>query len=226
MEIIHGKIINITPEGLFIKAPYQNIERACIRRYSTVEIGLNDGRFISTEQRKKAYALMREISEYTGETAELTKQQLKLDFIVNRMKALNKQIFSLSDCDMTTAREFITYLIDFILEYDIPTRQPLVSLCEDIEKYIYACLIHKKCCVCGQAAELHHVQRVGMGRNRDDIFQIGMLVLPLCRKCHVACHSQPQEDFNKLYHLKPIPLTKEIAKVYGLTKRNTEERKR
>lgn len=225
MEIIHGKIINITPEGLFIKAPYQNIERACIRRYSTVEIGLNDGRFISTEQRKKAYALMREISEYTGETAELTKQQLKLDFVVNRMQALSKQIFSLSDCDMTTAREFITYLIDFILEYDIPTRQPLISLCEDIEKYIYACLIHKKCCVCGQTAELHHVERIGAGRNRDKIYQIGMLVLPLCRKCHVACHSQPQEDFNKLHHLKPIPLTKEIAKVYGLTKRNMEERR-
>lgn len=223
MEIIHGKIIDITPEGLFIKAPYQNIERACIRRYSTVEIGLNDGRFISTEQRKKAYALMREISEYTGETAELTKQQLKLDFIVNRMKALNKQIFSLSDCDMTTAREFITYLIDFILEYDIPTRQPLVSLCEDIEKYIYACLIHKKCCVCGQPAELHHCQRVGMGRNRDDIFQIGMLVLPCCRKHHGEAHTKPQEEFNKLFHVKPIPLTKELAKVYKLTKKNMGE---
>lgn len=226
MEIIHGKIIDITPEGLFIKAPYQNIERACIRRYSTVEIGLNDGRFISPEQRKKAYALMREISEYTGETAELTKQQLKLDFVVNRMQALSKQIFSLSDCDMTTAREFITYLIDFILEYDIPVRQPLVSLCEDIEKYIYACLIHKKCCVCGQPAELHHVERIGAGRNRDKIYQIGMLVLPCCRKHHSMAHSQPQEDFNKLYHLKPIPLTKEIAKVYGLTKRNTEGQKR
>lgn len=226
MEIIHGKIIDITPEGLFIKAPYQNIERACIRRYSTVEIGLNDGRFISPEQRKKAYALMREIYEYTGETPELTKRQLKLDFVVNRMQSLSKQIFSLSDCDMTTAREFITYLIDFILEYDIPVRQPLVSLCEDIEKYIYACLIHKKCCVCGQAAELHHVKRIGAGRNRDKIYQIGMLVLPCCRKHHSMAHSQPQEDFNKLYHVKPIPLTKEIAKVYGLTKRNTEERKK
>ena len=223
MEIIHGKIINITPEGLFIKAPYQNIERACIRRYSTVEIGLNDGRFISTEQRKKAYALMREISEYTGETAELTKQQLKLDFVVNRMQALSKQIFSLSDCDMTTAREFITYLIDFILEYDIPIRQPLVSLCEDIEKYIYACLIHKKCCVCGQPAELHHCQRVGMGRNRDDIFQIGMFVLPCCRKHHSMAHAKPQEEFNKLFHVKPIPLTKELAKVYKLTKKNMGE---
>lgn len=94
MEIIHGKIINITPEGLFIKAPYQNIERACIRRYSTVEIGLNDGRFISPEQRKKAYALMREIYEYTGETPELTKRQLKLDFVVNRMQALSKHIYT------------------------------------------------------------------------------------------------------------------------------------
>lgn len=225
MEIIHGKIINITPEGLFIKAPYQNIERACLRKYSAVQIGLPDGRYISPEQRRKAYALMGEISEYTGELPELTKRQLKLDFVVNRMQALQKKIFSLSNCDMTTAREFITYLIDFIIEYDIPTRQPLIELCEDIGKYIYACLMHKKCCICGQPAELHHVERIGMGRNRDDILQLGMLVLPCCRKHHSEAHTKPQGEFNKLYHLQPIALTKEIAKVYGLTKKNMGEAK-
>lgn len=223
MEIINGRIININPEGFLIKAPYQNIERACLRKYSAVQIGLPDGRYISPEQRRKAYALMGEISEYTGELPELTKRQLKLDFVVNRMQALQKKIFSLSDCDMTTAREFITFLIDFILEYDIPVKQPLTSLYEDVEKYVYTCLMHKKCCVCGQAAELHHADRIGMGRNRDDIFQLGMFVLPLCRNHHHAAHTKPHEEFNKLFHVKPIPLTKELAKVYKLTKKNMGE---
>lgn len=223
MEIIHGKIINITPEGLFIKAPYQNIERACIRKYSTVEIGLPDGRYISAEQRKKAYALMNDIAEWAGYQPEHIKRLMKTEFVVKHMQSLTKQIFSLSDCDMTTAREFITFLIDFILEYDIPVKQPLTSLYEDVEKYVYTCLMHKKCCVCGQTAELHHVERIGYGRNRKEIYQIGMLVLPLCRNHHSAAHTKPQEEFNKLFHVKPIPLTKELAKVYKLTKKNMGE---
>ena len=109
MEIIHGKIIDITPEGLLIKAPYTNIDRACFRKYSMVDIGLNDGRYISNEQRKKAYALMKEIAEWSGYLPEYVKRLMKTEFVVKRMQSLNKEIFSLSSCDMTTAKEFITY---------------------------------------------------------------------------------------------------------------------
>lgn len=225
MEIIHGRIINITPEGLFIKAPYQNIERACIRKYSTVEIGLPDGRYISAEQRKKAYALMNDIAEWAGYQPEHIKRLMKTEFVVKHMQALTKQIFSLSDCDMTTAREFITFLIDFIIEFDIPVKQPLTSLCEDVEKYVYTCLMHKKCCVCGQAAELHHVERIGYGRNRKEIYQIGMLVMPLCRVHHVECHNVAQDTFNKKYHICAIKLDKNIAKIYKLTSKNKGDNK-
>lgn len=36
----------------------------------------------------------------------------------------------------------------------------------------------RKCAVCGRRAELHHVDRVGMGRDRREICHIGMQALP------------------------------------------------
>ena len=97
---------------------------------------------------------------------------------------------------------------------------------DDIEKYIYACLINKKCCVCGNHAQLHHVERVGMGRNRNSIYQVGMAVLPLCAVHHDECHKMSQYQFNKKYHLEPLKISDKdknmFIKKYGLSKKNFE----
>lgn len=222
MEIVSGNVVDISPDGYIIaRAALPNIDRALIRHYDKIQIGLPDGRTISPDQRRKAYALMREIAEWMGDLPEYVKRLMKMEFMVTRMQALEKHIFSLSDCDMTTAREFITYLIDFIIEHDVPTQTPLIELCEDIGRYVYACLMHKKCAVCGSNhVDLHHTQAVGAGRDRDEIFQIGMPVLPLCREHHMESHNIGQKSFMEKYHLKPIGLTVEIGKVYGLTKKN------
>ena len=222
MEIVSGNVVDISPDGYIIaRAALPNIDRALIRHYDKIQIGLPDGRTISPEQRRKAYALMREIAEWMGDLPEYVKRLMKMEFMVTRMQALEKHIFSLSDCDMTTAREFITYLIDFIIEHDVPTQTPLIELCDDISRYVYACLMHKKCAVCGaNHVDLHHTQAVGAGRNRDEIFQIGMPVLPLCREHHMESHNIGQKSFLDKYHLQPIGLTVEIGKVYGLTKKN------
>ena len=222
MEIVSGNVVDISPDGYIIaRAALPNIDRALIRQYDKIQIGLPDGRTISPEQRRKSYALMREIAEWMGDLPEYVKRLMKMEFMVTRMQALEKHIFSLSDCDMTTAREFITYLIDFIIEHDVPTQTPLIELCEDIGRYVYACLMHKKCAVCGSNhVDLHHTQAIGAGRDRDEIFQIGMPVLPLCREHHMESHNIGQKSFMDRYHLKPIVLTVEIGKVYGLTKKN------
>lgn len=222
MEIVSGNVVDISPDGYIIaRAALPNIDRALIRQYDKIQIGLPDGRTISPEQRRKAYALMREIAEWMGDLPEYVKRLMKMEFMVTRMQALEKQIFSLSDCDMTTAREFITYLIDFIIEHDVPTQTPLIELCEDISKYVYACLMHKKCAVCGSNhVDLHHTQAIGAGRDRDDILQLGMPVLPLCREHHTESHNIGQKTFLEKYHLQAIPLTVEIGKKYKLTKKN------
>lgn len=217
METIKGKITGYTGHNIIITARYGNTERLIKRKYDTVEIGLPDGRTISPEQRRKAYALIGEIAEWCGELPEYIKKHMKMEFVVGRLEGLSREIFSLANCDMTLAREFITFLVDFVIEHGVPTKVPLKSLCDDVERYVYACLMHKKCAVCGRKAELHHVDVVGMGRNRDTIYQIGMKVLPLCREHYTIAHnSNLIED----EHLIPIPLTREIGKVYGLTRKN------
>lgn len=219
MEIAGGVITDVSADGYAtIRAALPDIDRAILRQYNKVQIGFADGRTISPEQRRKAYALMREIAEWMGDLPEYVKRLMKMEFMVTRMQALQKQIFSLSDCDMTTAREFITYLIDFIIEHDVPTQTPLIELCEDISKYVYACLMHKKCAVCGKHANLHHCEGgvIGMGNNRNKVDHIGRPALPLCNEHHNIIHQMGQADFISRYHLVTIPIDKKIAKVYRL----------
>lgn len=221
MEIMDGKIVDETPDGLTIYVPYRNYQRACLRQYSEVQVGLPDGRTISPEQRKKAHALLGEVGEWVGDSPESTKALMKLEFIHNRLTALEKSIFSLSDCDMTTAREFITYLIDFMVEHGVPSKVPLYEQCEDIERYVYACLKHEKCAVCGiEHADLHHFDQIGMGNDRRTVYQIGMHVISLCRIHHGEAHNKGKRWLTETLHLTPIPLTREIGKVYGLTRKN------
>jgi hypothetical protein len=164
-----------------------------------------------------------EIAEYvygyrTAETVEKEKQHMKLEFMLKRMEGMERRMFSLADCDVTTAREFITFLIDFIIANDIPTRVPLIDNCDDIPAYVYACLVHKKCAVCGKHADLHHCEggAVGMGNDRTKIDHIGRPALPLCREHHTIIHQMGQADFMSKYHLVTIPIDKKIAKVYRL----------
>ena len=222
-----GRIVDIDEGGTAtIKAVLPNIFHACDRKYDSVEIILPDGRRISPEQRRHCYILISEIAEFiegyrTAETIEDTKQMLKLEFMVRRMEDIERRMFSLSDTSMTVAREFITFLIDFIIRHDIPTKVSLLEHCEDVGRYVYSCLVNKKCCICGKPADLHHVDAIGMGNDRDEVIHIGREALPLCREHHTLLHSMGNKKFMETYHLQPVKIDKKIAKIYKL---NTKEK--
>lgn len=216
MEIISGKIVDAGPGYLLIRAPYSNTERMIRREYEEVEIGLKDGRRITPEQRRKAYALMGEISEWSGTEPEEIKEVLKYEFRKKIVRSLEKDLFSLSSCDVTTAKEFISYLVDFVLRNDVPTHQPLGQLADDIDRYVYACLVHKKCAVCGLKAELHHVDRIQMGHDRNQVKHIGRRCLPLCRIHHQEIDQMGDARFIDYHHLKFGVIDERIAQVYKL----------
>lgn len=182
-----------------------------------------DKRLISPEQRRHAWALVGEISAACGYLSAGDKQQVNADlkrkFLIERMDELTAEAikrFSLSDCDMTTARLYIDFLVAFCVEHQIPTREPLAELAEDIEAYVYACAMNHVCAVCRRPGEIHHVDRVGMGRNRDDICHIGMQALPLCRGHHQEAHQHGDAALLEKYHLQPIAIDKKIARLYKL----------
>jgi hypothetical protein len=139
------------------------------------------------------------------------------------MQAMQRRLFSLSTVSMNTASDFITYLIDFIIRNDVPSDVSLIENCEDIGKMVYACLMAKKCCICGKPCDLHHVDSVGAhGGNRERINHIGLQCLPLCRAHHMELHGMGNKDFMEKYHLQSVAIDKKIAKLYHL---NTKENK-
>lgn len=219
-EHVVGFIVDLLKDGTaVIKAKIPNIEQALRRGFLKVEIILWDGRRISPEQRRKCYALLGEIAEYTdgirtAETVDEQKRLLKMEFMLRRMEATERRMFSLADCDMSTAREFITYLIDFIIANDIPTRVPLIEQCEDVSKYMYACTMHRKCAVCGRPADIHHCEgsRIGAGVDREKVHQLGREVLPLCRVHHTELHAMPESEFMAKYHLQKVKLDEQLCK--------------
>lgn len=224
-EIVLGTITDFYDDGtVMIKATVPNLEKALLRKYKSVQIGFNDGRHISPEQRKKCFALISEIAEYiegyrTSETIENTKQMLKMDFVLHRLHDMERKMFSLSDVSMSTASDFITYIIDFIIRNDIPTKISLLEHCEDIGKYIYACTLNRKCCVCGKPAENHHItgSKIGIGSNRQEVHHLGREVLPLCRVHHDECHND-EVDFMNKHHLQAVKLDETLCRKLKLKK--------
>lgn len=220
MEILDGKIADYSNGIITAKADFNNTERFC--RISPVEclIVLKDSRMITAEQRKKAYALLGEIADYMGEMPEYTKRLFKLKFIHDELKGMADEVFSLSNCDVTIAHDFITYLIDFIIAHEIPTKVPLAELCEDVEKFVYSCAMKKICCVCGKKAELHHYDAIGSRYDRDKPIHEGLRALPLCREHHIRAHEISKETFLEEYHLQPITIDKSICKKWRLPYEN------
>jgi len=118
---------------------------------------------------------------------------------------------------MSLVCSFQRFLVRFLLDWDIPCSFSLIDFVDDVADYTYACLMSKHCCVCGQPSDLHHLDHVGSGRDREEIIHEGMEVLPLCREHHTEAHTIGQLTFNRKYHLSGgIVLDKNLCRVYGL----------
>lgn len=194
-----------TDKGTELKifVPKENLGEFIIDKHiNTAEIRFDDGRIISAEQRRKAYALIDAVSMETG----MEREEVK-DFFKFRYYALTgEEHLSLKDCSVTEAREFIGIMLDFCIEHGIQLEEPGVVYAEDIGRYVYACLKNRKCAICGaDHADIHHHERkVGMGNDRTKIDDSNYPKLPLCRKHHILAHSMSVEQFNSIYHIHGI----------------------
>lgn len=217
---LEGIIVDADAKYLTVRVPYH--PDYVSRDMEKATVFLHDGRLRSRDQNAKAWALIGEIAMWAGykssETSEVN-ANLKMDFLQKRFDALSAaaiKAFSMSDVDVTTASLYISFLIDFILENNIPTKRPITEMCEDIQQAVYSAAMHKRCIVCGKRAGLHHVDRVGMGADRREICHIGMRALPLCREHHNEAHQHGDAALVEKYHLDPVIIDEKIAKKYRL----------
>lgn len=195
---------------LIISIPNMRIGDDIVRKHiKHAEIRFDDGRHISIDQRKKAYATVRDISEYTGYLPEEQKEWLKYLHICRT----GDDYFSLSDCSMDTAREFINTILEYALQNGIPLSENAVERTDDIGRYLYFCIMNKKCAICGRAGEIHHEDAIGMGNDRTKVDDLNYRKICLCRTHHTIAHQRGVEQFRKMY------------KVYGIiVKENVDEK--
>ena len=193
---------------LQIKIPDVDLSQYIVEKKARyAEIRIDDGRTITSLQRRKAYATIRDISSWTGYLPEEQKEWLKYLYI----ERTGNPYFSLSDCSMDTAREFINVILDYALEEGIPLSERGIERTDDIGRYLYSCIKNKRCAVCGRSGEIHHVDAIGAGRDRRHVDDSGYRKICLCREHHTAAHQRGMKAFEQMYHVYGIVVQEDIA---------------
>lgn len=201
--------------GAWLKChiPNEYIDEKFLAEVMHGEVRIDDGRRISSDQRRKIYALIKDIANHTGHHPEYIKEHMKYEF----MEKEDRDYFSLSSVDMSTAKYFIDCLLEFCFEWDVPLNANTVDLAREINNYLYLCLIHRKCAVCGKKADIHHHENlVGMGMDRAKHNHIDSKYIALCRAHHNECHNIGHKTFEDKYKLKAIKLNERTIKELGI----------
>lgn len=173
-----------------------------------VSVKLVDKRLITEKQRKFIFALCGEIAYHTGDDKEWVRMLLQ----TYNAKLREIEVESLSSCDMTYANGLIDTIINFCIDQEIPFAKKLI---DDYgytfdEKQTYSMCLKRVCVICGNRADLHHVDSVGMGNNRKKISHVGKRALPLCRMHHTECHTMGNDSFIEMYHLTPVTIDEKM----------------
>lgn len=193
---------------LIIRVPKIRLGNMLIRKeIKNAEMRFDDGRHISAEQRRKAYATIRDIADYTGYLPEEQKEWLKYLHIINT----GCDYFSLSDCSMDTAREFINTILEYAISEGIPLSENAIERTDDIGRYLYYCIMNRKCAICGRPGEIHHEDAIGMGRDRRKIDDSEHRKICLCREHHTVAHQMGAERFRKMYKVYGIIIKDDVT---------------
>ena len=193
---------------LIIRVPKIRMGTMLLRKeIRNAEMRFDDGRHISAEQRRKAYATIRDIADYTGYLPEEQKEWLKYLHIINT----GCDYFSLSDCSMDTAREFINTILEYAISEGIPLSENAIERTDDIGRYLYYCIMNRKCAVCGRPGEIHHEDAIGMGNDRRKLDDSGYRKICLCREHHTIAHQMGVRRFREMYKVYGIVVKDDVT---------------
>ena len=191
---------------LYITIPDKKIGEILVDKHiKKAEMRFDDGRSISADQRKMAYATIRDIADFTGYLPEEQKEWLKYLYVAKT----GKEYISLSDCTMDEAREFINVILEYAIENGVQLTEQAIKRTDDIGRYLYFCIKHGKCAVCGVKGEIHHEDAIGMGNNRKTLDDSNYKKICLCRTHHTIAHQLGIERFQKSYKVYGIKVEDE-----------------
>jgi len=168
--------------------------------YSLIaEVEVPDNKKLSIEQRKKIFALCRDIELHWGEPVESLRKRFQSELeIMNGYDEI-----SLRDCSMRVARELIELIIAFMFHHQIPMRVETSKLLSGDKSMLYWATVNRNCVLCGESnADLAHHYAIGRGANRKKMQHYDYEVLALCRFHHQEQHNIGVKSFDEKYILQ------------------------
>lgn len=168
--------------------------------YSLIaEVEVPDNKKLSIEQRKKIFALCRDIELHWGEPVESLRKRFQAELEI--MNGYNE--ISLSNCSMRIASELIELIIAFMFHHQIPMRVETSKLLSGDKAMLYWATINRNCVLCGKSnADLSHHYAIGRGANRKKMQHYDYEVLALCRFHHQEQHNIGVKSFDEKYILQ------------------------
>lgn len=181
-------------------------EKYFINNLAKGEIRIDDDRLITAAQRGLLYTLFSDIAvkqtgDWSKRSIETVKEDLKAKFCLDQCK----EYFSLSDVKLTTASEFIDYVLEFTFREGIPLKFKSFEVAKEWRNWSYLCFRYRECTICRKKyAEVHHIQTVGMGRNRNKVDHSKMELIMLCNGHHKLAHDLGWITFSNKYYVAGI----------------------
>ena len=131
---------------------------------------------LSQAQNGLIHVLLKQFGDETGYTLIEIKELMKEQFAIST----DRMDFSTARCDMETANEFISFIIEQALELGInlyilgkhdKRYKHILEIDNITQRYVIACLRKRVCCICGKehneynTIELHHWNIEGVWLN-------------------------------------------------------------
>lgn len=183
-------------------------------KQAVVGVEFNDGRTRTMDQLRKAWALIRDVANWSGYTPFEAEQEMKVEY----MTQTGKPMFSQHDCSIDVEREFIQVIVDFCFDWDVPFKTKTWDMISNNYHAVYEATIHRRCVICGaEHADIDHFYPIGMGRNRKTLKNKDQFYYwALCRKDHQTKHQMGELAFANAHHMKPVKLSDDDIKKLGI----------
>lgn len=223
MEMLPTKLIEKDGEWYQVqKLPHkpnldhiETVSGSADEYYTYSEIA--DTRKARPQQRRLFFALLSDIYTWSCMPTGFLKNLFYLQY---ESYTFGKQI-SLSDTtesSVSDANQLLDLVIDFMFEWHVPFNEGYKLLPREQEYYLFQCCRHRVCMICGNRADIHHVDVIGAGLNRTHVDHTKRHVMALCRVHHSEIEQIGSVAFSAKYHVPVdgIKLDKETLKRIGL----------
>lgn len=189
-----------------------------------VDWELADTRRVRKKQRRLFFALLNDIADHFIVPPDYLKGMFYLQYEAYTGKEISLADHSRSS--VTDANVLIELVVDFMFNWRVPFAKGYELLPKEERYFLYQCCRHRVCLICGKPADIHHIDAVGMGSNREHTDHTNKRVLPLCRIHHGDYHTLGPEKFSKLYHIPAtgIKLDKETLRKINVRGNYNNER--